>query len=220
MKYNLKLNRELKGLLKIGIVQFDQLIVQSRNDSLVRDIKEECDKVKDKCQSTDTYKELIEPMRKLYRSIKLDPTKNRPSSEALLRQAKKGTEIYQVNTLVNVCNLCSLHFSLSIGLYDVDKIVGTVIEVRLGQAGEMFAGIGKPPINAAGKLILADKTGPFGNPSSDSNRTKITLDTKRAMFVLFAPFYYDSTLLAEHLDFVENKVHQYHECCTVKKYVT
>ncbi len=38
-----------------------------------------------------------------------------------------------------------------------------------------------------GRLTLADRLGPFGNPSSDSLRTMVTTETTRAMAVIFAP---------------------------------
>ena len=43
--------------------------------------------------------------RTLYKALGLDPTKTRPSNEALLRRALKGESLYRINTLVDALNL-------------------------------------------------------------------------------------------------------------------
>src|SRR5438093_750936 len=68
----------------------------------------------------------VQPARDLYRRTGEDPTKLRPSSEALLRRVLRGEALYRINSLVDTCNLCSLEFLLPIGLYDADRIQGTV----------------------------------------------------------------------------------------------
>src|SRR5439155_13775077 len=45
--------------------------------------------------------------RALFHALDLDPTKTRPSSEALLRRVLQGKGLPQVNPAVDVCNLCS-----------------------------------------------------------------------------------------------------------------
>jgi DNA/RNA-binding domain of Phe-tRNA-synthetase-like protein len=125
-------------------------------------------------------------VRTMYRRVGLDPTKTRPSSEALLRRVRKGGELPRVNSLVDVINWCSLESQLPFGLYDADRIAGDV-GLRLGRPGEQYAGIRKDDVHVAGRLTLADESGPFGNPTSDSARTMITLATTRALVVIFAP---------------------------------
>ena len=60
--------------------------------------------------------------RTLYKALGLDPTKTRPSNEALLRRALKGESLYRINTLVDALNLCSLRYQLPFGLYDLARI--------------------------------------------------------------------------------------------------
>ena len=60
--------------------------------------------------------------RALYKALGLDPTKTRPSNEALLRRVLKGEALYRVNTLVDALNLCSLRDQLPFGLYDLDRV--------------------------------------------------------------------------------------------------
>ena len=92
----------------------------------------------------------------------------------------------RINSLVDIINWCSLETQLPYGLYDLGKIQGDVT-LRLGRAGEEYAGIRKDAVHVAGRLTLADDAGPFGNPTSDSARTMVTTDTTRALVVIFCP---------------------------------
>ena len=125
-------------------------------------------------------------VRTMYKRVGIDPTKTRPSSEALLRRVRKGDELPRINSLVDIVNWCSLETQLPFGLYDFDRITGRVT-LRLGREGEEYAGIRKDVVHVAGRLTLADDAGPFGNPTSDSARTMVTPATTRALVVLFAP---------------------------------
>ena len=125
-------------------------------------------------------------VRTMYKRVGLDPTKTRPSSEALLRRVRKGDELPRINGLVDVINWCSLETQLPFGLYDCDRIEGDVL-LRLGLEGEAYAGIRKDTVHLAGRLALVDAAGPFGNPSSDSARTMVTTATVRALVVIFVP---------------------------------
>jgi DNA/RNA-binding domain of Phe-tRNA-synthetase-like protein len=124
--------------------------------------------------------------RAMFHQLDLDPTKTRPSSEALLRRVLQGKGMPRVNLAVDVCNLSSLEHQLPLGLYDRDLVRGPV-RVRLGQEGEGYAGIRKQRVNLASRLLLADDGGPFGAPTSDSARTAVSSRTRRLLVVLFCP---------------------------------
>lgn len=123
--------------------------------------------------------------RVLYKALGIDPTKTRPSSEALLRRALKGEGLYRINTLVDALNLCSLREQRSFGLYDVARL-RPPLSLRRGGPGEGYEGIRKGRVNVEGRPVLCDAFGPFGNPTSDSLRTCITTDTNGALVVLYA----------------------------------
>lgn len=125
-------------------------------------------------------------VRAMYWRVGIDPTRRRPSSEALLRRVLRGEPLPRINVLVDVCNWCSLELQLPYGLYDADRIDGAVV-LRLGQPGEQYAGIRKDAVHVEGRLTLADHAGAFGNPTSDSARTMVTPATTRALAVIFAP---------------------------------
>jgi DNA/RNA-binding domain of Phe-tRNA-synthetase-like protein len=130
--------------------------------------------------------DVVAAVRTMYKRVGLDPTKTRPSSEALLRRVRRGEELPRINSLVDIINWCSLETQLPYGLYDLDRIQGDVV-LRLGQPGEEYEGIRKAAVHVAGRLTLADAVGPFGNPTSDSARTMVTTATVRALVVIFAP---------------------------------
>ena len=125
--------------------------------------------------------------RQLYRKFGLDPTRVRPSSEALLRRMKKGESLPRINSLVDVANALSVQLQVPVGLYDLDKVKGEELVIRLGAEGESYAGIGKEKVNVAGRICVADAEGPIGNPSADSARTMITTETERAAWIYFLP---------------------------------
>jgi DNA/RNA-binding domain of Phe-tRNA-synthetase-like protein len=125
--------------------------------------------------------------RGLYKALGLDPTRNRPSNEALARRALKGETLYRINTLVDALNLCSLRAQLPFGLYDLERVEPPVT-LRRGHAGESYEGIRKGPVNVEDRPVLADAQGAFGNPTSDSARTSITLATQRALVTVYAPW--------------------------------
>ncbi len=125
-------------------------------------------------------------VRAMYKRVGLDPTKTRPSNEALLRRVRKGDALPRINSMVDVVNWCSLEFQLPYGLYDASHIEGTVT-MGLGRDGEEYAGIRKDVVHVAGRITVADERGPFGNPTSDSARTMVTAATTEALVVVYAP---------------------------------
>jgi DNA/RNA-binding domain of Phe-tRNA-synthetase-like protein len=149
-----------------------------------------------------------EEVRIMYKRVGIDPTKRRPSSEALLRRVRKGDPLPRVNSMVDVCNWCSLEFQLPYGLYDAAHIQGDVV-LRVGADGESYPGIRKDDVNVAGRITLADALGPFGNPTSDSARTMITTSTTRALVVVYAPQQIDSKRLEHVLDVTARRMHEF-----------
>jgi len=136
----------------------------------------------------------VQVTRKMYRAIRQDPTRNRPSSEALLRRVKKGLGLPRINSLVDAVNVCSLRLLLPFGCYDLAKTRGDLV-VGLGAEGESYEGVGNRRVNVAGRYRVRDDDGPFGNPTMDSLRTRITPDTERALIVIFSPPDHDHAAL-------------------------
>ena len=125
--------------------------------------------------------------RNLYKSFGMDPSRHRPSSEALLRRALKGMELYRIDAVVDLGNLISLRHQLPLGLYDLGHVEGEVVRIRVGEEGAAYEGIRKGEVHLAGRLCVVDDAGPFGSPTSDSHRTRIRPTTERVLAILFAP---------------------------------
>jgi len=153
----------------------------------------------------------VAAVRTMYKRVGLDPTKTRPSSEALLRRVRRGDSLPRINSLVDVCNWCSLEFQLPYGLYDADRVEGDV-ELRLGRDGESYSGIRKDDVHVANRMTLADARGPFGNPTSDSARTMVTTSTVNAIVVVFAPREVAARRLVEVVDVTGARMAQFTGC--------
>src|SRR5207248_1072873 len=140
--------------------------------------------------------EQIAAVRGLQKSFGFDPTRYRPSSEALLRRVLKGQGLYHINTAVDVNNLCSLEFLLPMCIYDLRQVKGQV-RVRVGELGEAYPGIGRQVFSAENKIIIADDRGIMGSTVSDSERTKVTTETTDILLAIYAPATLDPRII-EH----------------------
>ena len=176
-----KITNLLAGNLTLGI-NFYRNIKLISEQQLKDYISEQCSSILE--SHTEQIPESFGFSRKLYRSFHVDPTKHRPSSEALWRRLKNKSDFPEVNPFVDLTNLLSLKFQICYGLYDTDKIEGP-IEVTIGDEYDAFQGIRKDMLNLKGKIVLKDLKGPFGNPSSDSLRTCTEDSTRNILQVLF-----------------------------------
>lgn len=147
----------------------------------------------------------VQTVREMYRRIGLDPTKTRPSSEALLRRVRRGDAFPRVNGLVDAVNVCSLECQLPYGVYDRTAIAGAVT-LRLGHRGEAYDGIRKAAVHVGGRVTVADELGPFGNPTSDSKRAMVTGATRDALVVVYAPAATPVSTLARVLDLTAGRI--------------
>jgi DNA/RNA-binding domain of Phe-tRNA-synthetase-like protein len=177
----------LRGVLALGLLEAGNV----RMEPVPREFDEECARVCARLEGQHAGRPPadipgVAETRALFHRLGVDPTKTRPSSEALLRRVVQGKGLPRVNLAVDVCNLCSLEHQLPLGLYDRAYVKGTV-QARAGREGEGYPGIRKQRVNLAGRLLLADDGGPFGAPTSDSERTSVTAATTRLLVVLFCP---------------------------------
>ncbi len=130
--------------------------------------------------------EEVRAVRAMFRSWGLDPSKYRPSSEALLRRVAQGKGLYQISNIVDIVNLGSIETAWPYGCYDRERMRPPVT-LRLGVHGEKYEGIGRRVWHLEGRPVLADAEGPFGSPISDSTRTMITGETRSIIATIYAP---------------------------------
>jgi len=211
MKFDLKIFKDpgISDRLIAGIIIFHNLECLKYNSTLWAEIRAIENRYRNRFKSPSEALNMLKPARSLYRAMGIEPTQIRPSSEALFRRIIKGKPLYQINSIVDAGNLASLSFLLPIGLYDWEKINGSIL-FRRGAEGESYEGIGKERINVSGRITLSDQSGAFGNPSSDSLRTSISVGTSNVLMVIFAPIDYSQIKLQEHLNFSQEIMLKYH----------
>ncbi|HJS58803.1 MAG TPA: phenylalanine--tRNA ligase beta subunit-related protein [Vicinamibacteria bacterium] len=200
---------ELAGRVRLGVLVLDGVAVRASDPALIAEVDAYCAELATRHAGVSSGSVPgIEEARGLYKALGIDPTKTRPSNEALLRRALKGEALYRINTLVDALNLASLRAQLPFGLYDRGKVEAPVT-LRRGQPGESYEGIRKGPVSVEGRPVLVDARGPFGNPTSDSARTCITLQTTSTLVVAYAPAGYSDRRLGEVLDEAEALLTRY-----------
>jgi DNA/RNA-binding domain of Phe-tRNA-synthetase-like protein len=173
---------ELEAIVRPAWVAADPVRVVEREPALDEPLRAAAEALR----VAEPHPDVTAAVRTMYKRVGIDPTRTRPSSEALLRRVRRGDALPRINSLVDVVNWCSVESQLPFGLYDAGRIQGAVL-LRLGRPGEEYPGIRKEVVHVAGRLALADAEGPFGNPTSDSARTMVTPATTRALVVVFAP---------------------------------
>lgn len=136
--------------------------------------------------TTDSIKQMpsIEATREAYKRCGKDPSRYRPSGEALVRRTLKGHDLYRVSTLVDLINLASIRYGYSIGGFDADRIEGHVLTLGIGRPGEPYEGIGRGTLNIEGLPVYRDDVGGIGTPTSDNERTKLSLQTTRLLAIV------------------------------------
>ncbi len=120
-----------------------------------------------------------------YRAFGKDPSRYRGSAEALMRRVVQQKPLYRVNMIVDLNNYLSLLSECPVGSYDAGRIKGDVM-FRLGRSGESYEGIGKGEVNLESLPIFADDNGPFGSPTSDSQKLMITEGTNEVLMIVIS----------------------------------
>lgn len=178
---------DVAGRVRVGLLVLEEVSVHRSDPALDAEVDRTCASFRERYgEGRSSEVPGTADARTLYKALGIDPTKTRPSNEALLRRALKGDTLYRINTLVDALNLVSLREQLPFGLYDLDR-VRPPVTLRKGTAGEGYEGIRKGFVNVEARPVLVDVEGPFGNPTSDSARTMITLEARNALVVAYAP---------------------------------
>lgn len=176
--------------LKCGYIILEAEVKESSKE-LKSLIFEESKKLRDKMKVEGLENDKIaKAYRKLWWDFKIDPTKLRPSGEALIRRILLGKELYLINNVVDCFNLTSIQTGLSIGAHDIEKLTGN-ITIRLAKRGEKFIAIGSKGemILNGNELIVSDdkKVLDLAYSTSSCELTKITDKTKKIILTVYAP---------------------------------
>ena len=149
----------------------------------------------------------IEATREAYKRLGKDPNRYRPSAEALQRRLLRGIPLYQISTLVDLVNLVSLKSGYSIGGFDADCIVGNELELGVGEPCEPFEAIGRGEMNVDCLPLYRDSEGGIGTPTSDHERSKLSINTKKILILINS--YSGSYKLKDAADFTIELLRNY-----------
>lgn len=126
----------------------------------------------------------VKAWRSLFKRVGTDPSRYRPSSEALLRRLLQGNPFFWVNTAVDVNNFLSIQTVLPYGIYDMQKLTGDIV-CRIGTADDRYQALNGREVDMNNKLLLADEQGAFGSPYVDSIRSSVTEAATELLQVIF-----------------------------------
>ena len=148
------------------------------SDGLWSEIEAECAAVAARYQLLEVNRRpAVAATRALYRSLGKDPNRYRVASEALCRRVIRGLGLYRISSVVDIINLVSLRSGYAISGLDADRLSGDTLTMGVGGPGERYEGIGRGPLNIEGLPVYRDAAGGVATPTSDEERTKITLST-------------------------------------------
>lgn len=169
----------------VGACVEAQVVNTAYNEALWQEIEAMGERYRQEL-TTESLKDMtsIAATRQVYKACGKDPSRYRPASEALIRRMLQGKQLYQRDTLVDLVNLASIAYGYSIGGFDADRFVGDTLTLGIGREGEPYEGIGRGMINIHGLPVYRDAEGGVGTPTSDHERTKMTIDTRHLVVLI------------------------------------
>ena len=173
--------------VKLCVVEANSVHVARADAALAQLMDSVCErKQREFTVETLAEAEATRAVRAMFRAWAVDPSKYRPSSEALLRRVVQGKGLYRVLNVVDIGNIGSIETGWPYGCYDRSRLYPPIV-FREGATSETYEGIGKRTWHLAGRPVLADADGPFGSPISDSTRSMITESATSVLVVIYVP---------------------------------
>lgn len=208
--------RESCPSLQAGIIRAN-VINSPTGDELWDELQAEAARIAS-VYATDTLSQrpAIAGTRKAYKTFGKDPARYRVSSEALCRRAIRGLDLYRINTLVDLINVVSMRSGYSIGGFDASRIEGDMT-LGVGTADDVFHGIGRGILNIEGMPVYRDNVGGVGTPTSDEERTKITLETTQLLITINA--YAPEMPLEECIQWTIELLKKYAQATDIESYI-
>jgi DNA/RNA-binding domain of Phe-tRNA-synthetase-like protein len=124
--------------------------------------------------------------RDFFWKLGIDPTKNRPAAEALIRRVLNSKPIPRINTWVDAYNMVSIQTAIPIASFDADLLEGNLL-MREAVVGEEFLGIAmkKPVVLKGGEAVIQDDARLVAiYPYRDADYSKVTSSTSNVLMLL------------------------------------
>ncbi|GAB6944058.1 B3/B4 domain-containing protein [Vulcanisaeta sp. JCM 14467] len=187
MKFSIE--DRLRGKVFVGVGVVNNVKNNEYPSELLAIINEAIKEVRSR-YSLDKLKD--DPVIRHYRDfywheLGIDPTKQRPAQEALLRRVLRGEDLPRINPMVDIGNVASIKYLVPIGLYDIDSFGGKDLVIRYARNGEVFNPIGSPKRSLSdNQIILSTIDGLILHvyPYRDSETTKIRNETRNVLIVI------------------------------------
>ncbi len=154
--------------------------------------------------------------RQAYKKLGKDPNRYRPSSEALCRRIVRDIPIYRLNTLVDIINIVSIASGYSIEAFDYEKIQGNLI-LDTGRNDDQFDAIERGMLNIEGLPVFRDEISGIGTPTSDCERTKITMETTEILIIIND--YLGSSTLGNAIDYCQNLLRDFANSQNIEEHI-
>ncbi|MGM9954528.1 MAG: B3/4 domain-containing protein [Peribacillus sp.] len=126
----------------------------------------------------------IKEWREIFKMTGTNPSRYRPSVEALYRRVKKQNYLSPIHSAIDLNNFFSLLYEVPIGIYDADALSGD-LSIKIGGSMDQYPGLNGRVNSMENMIVSADDDGAFGSPYVDSERTKVTEDTKHAIQIIY-----------------------------------
>ncbi|QEE16656.1 B3/4 domain-containing protein [Promethearchaeum syntrophicum] len=183
---------------------FDQIILKIKSDLKS---KYTIENIKDD--------QIVSKYRKFYwNHLHLDPTKIRPSSEALIRRILKNQRIPKISAFVDAYNWASAAALIPMGAYDIETFDYPIV-FRLTQKNETFIPIGMDVKNLPpNTLVISDKKDTILSqyPYRDSKFSMVTRNSKNIILIACGvpgiskdQLFFALARTKKHLEFLRNK---------------
>lgn len=172
----------------IGVVVASGINNQSSNPEIGKLLREAEKQLRKQFEGVEVSEHpYIVPWREAYRKFGSKPRDFRSSIEALSRIVLKGSEIRNINKLVDLYNLISIKYILPVGGEDLNKMKGDLI-LGYAKGDEKYSALGEeendPP--KLGEVIYKDDIGVICRRWNwrEADRTKLTKDTQNTILVI------------------------------------
>ncbi|GAY75370.1 hypothetical protein NBRC111894_924 [Sporolactobacillus inulinus] len=126
----------------------------------------------------------VREWRQVFKKIGCDPSRYRPSQEALLRKIKKDGHPHFIHSAVDLLNFFSVQHGIPMGLYDAAHLENP-IQIKIGTDADQYDGLNGRVMHMKDKLVSIDGCGAFGSPIVDSHRTCVTEKTTEALQIIY-----------------------------------
>ena len=201
--------------LSVAMVLLDELKVGKSTPSFEEYEKETFKEIRSQLTLEEAKDDpIFRSYRDLYWTFGMDPTKQRVSSEAVLRRILKGLNLWRISDIVDIINLASAYHKIPIGLVDTSKLKGDLY-IRTAAKGEVFQRIGGKTIVCRGReIVVADeeKIVCFGYATHDSERTMITKESSRVIVLLYGAEVVTKSVMDDALKITLDMIDQWLDC--------